>query len=201
MPVENHVQRSRGNPSSTPILIITCKPGGELKASLEIGDALFKYDTTVRVEPQGHHRGVVLVWSKLPPYKAYALLVSQVLSYPYRIVPLFPDPHQLKPLVTKLREQIACVNIRCEARGALDKCNELTLKALTTLGLRMCRKKREGKHTLHIEGADDIIGYSILPDNCDNYNKTLQDNNHKRKCIEFAHKANKTLETNTTNNP
>jgi len=162
-----------------PKLIITCNPGRERRTELEVGDVIFHYDENVFIRKSEEHRGVLAVYTKLNPYKAYRLLIISTLAYPQRIVPV-TELEKLKAIVEKLG--VKTVRLRCEARGMYQACRELGEKCIEELKIGFGR----GLYTLHIESIEGYTGYSILPVKCDSYGKLLEDNELRRKCIKFS---------------
>ena len=70
-----------------PVLIITCRAGSEDWCEEEIGNVLFPYDPEVRVV-RTKYPGLLIVYSKLDPLRAYTISLSSEYGFVERIIPV-----------------------------------------------------------------------------------------------------------------
>ena len=70
-----------------PVLIITCRAGSEDWCEEEIGNVLFPYDPEVRVV-KTKYPGLLIVYSKLDPLRAYTISLSSEYGFVEKIIPV-----------------------------------------------------------------------------------------------------------------
>lgn len=71
-----------------PVLIVTCRAGNEVWCKEEIGNVLFRHDPNIEIV-QTAYAGLLLVYSDLDPYKAYAYAISSEYGYVEKIIPVY----------------------------------------------------------------------------------------------------------------
>ncbi len=164
----------------TEFLLITVRARKEEQAILEIGDALFKHDPKI-TPVKTRYPGVIIVYTNISVIKAYRILLNQTLAYPLKIYPLNTS---LEKTLEKI-EKTMKIYIQCEHRGHKEKCREHTKNILKKIPLQNTTKtKKQSTHTLHIQAIDNTTAYTLLPTNCENYNKTIQNKTLKEKCTQ-----------------
>jgi len=168
-------------------ILVTSKPGSEEKTVFETGDILFIHDSLVEIE-RTRFPGTIIVYTRLPPTKAYRLLVGRTTSYILRIVPDFGFKKSV--LIT---QQISPkkMYIRCETRGTTKEICKETNKILMNIeGIEITTKKKS-EIVFHIETVHEQKFFSVMPKDCDSISKIIGDIQLKRSCLEFMRKIEK----------
>ncbi|MCD6301359.1 MAG: hypothetical protein J7L82_04735 [Staphylothermus sp.] len=70
-----------------PVLIVTCRAGSEDWCEEEIGNVLFPHDPELKVV-KTKYPGLLIVYSKLDPLKAYTISLSSEYGFVEKIIPV-----------------------------------------------------------------------------------------------------------------
>jgi hypothetical protein len=162
-------------------LLVTVGHGKENQGALELGDALYHKDPKVRPLTTSFP-GVLLLYTSLNPFRAYRLLISQILSYPHKIYPLTKNTYTIEKLLQKNSE----IEIRCEVRGNKEKCKKETAKIKKLAQKHRLIIRPKSPIIIHIQGINETIGYTILPQKCENYDIIIENQALRKKCIEHS---------------
>ena len=173
-------------PKSNGLIIVTCKPGSESSACYEVGDLLFPHNTHVKVEKTGFP-GVIVAQTHMDPYRAYSIILTNLTSYVLKAYPLVSLNRILELVAGLLSREKLEVSLRCELRGRRGECSQ-ALKAVTDALRRAGVRVTAGRtqYTLHIEGVENLQGYSLLPSDCENLSKVYENEKLKKTCLEFV---------------
>ncbi len=148
-------------------LLVTTKPGKEDTVELQIGDALFRIDSNVKIV-KVKYPGVLLVYTNVELWKAFWSLMTLIPHGATRIVPveyclekISEAPSVIEKLVNekKVRE----VNLEIVVRG--KHYNENSLRGIVKSVLRKLNVsiKYKASHSLKIETIDNIIVLALIP--------------------------------------
>ncbi|MCE4614328.1 MAG: hypothetical protein F7B60_02185 [Desulfurococcales archaeon] len=158
-------------PLRCPALIIHHQAGKEYWAEQEVGDILFPYDINVSIE-RTPYRGVLLVYTKVDPSRAYRLVENEILTSIDKVIPvsdcyLLEEPDEIPKFIEKFVKAILngdCVNLLISLRGSL-KHLEKTVISIVRKYLSTYRKCRS---ILYIESIDKLLLIGFVEDSAGN---------------------------------
>jgi biofilm PGA synthesis N-glycosyltransferase PgaC len=76
--------------------------------------------------------------------------------------------------------------IRCEVRGNKEKCKKETAKIKKLAQKHRLIIRPKSPIIIHIQGINETIGYTILPQKCENYDIIIENQALRKKCIEHS---------------
>ncbi len=158
-------------------LLVTTKPGKEDIVELQIGDALFRIDSNVRVV-KVKYPGVLLVYTNAEPWRAFWNLMILIPHGATRIVPaeycleeISEVPHTIEKLVSE--RNVHEVNIEIVVRGKHYTESSLKSIAKSILSKLNVNIKYKAAYSLKIETIDNIIVLALIPKGSDKVSRRI----------------------------
>ncbi len=164
-------------------LIVTTKPGKEKVVENQVGDSIYLNDPGIKII---HTRfsGVLLIYTKLNPWKAFWLVNTYPIHGASRIIPVECCSHSriseviecVKRLLSKGREYEGKIGVEITIRGNFINKNELKnsiYRVIRELGLKIVFKNV--KYELKVEVIDNIVGVSVMPWRMDRVSRRIKE--------------------------
>lgn len=164
-------------------LIVTTKPGKERIVENQVGDSIYLNDPDVKIV-HTQYSGVLLIYTKLNPWRAFWLVNTYPIHGASRIVPVECCSYSrideifkcIKKLLSKPREYEAKIGLEITLRGSLVNEKELKniiYEVVEEKGLKIVFKN--AKYELKIEVIDNIVGMSIIPWRMDRVSRRIKE--------------------------
>jgi len=141
------------------VLIVTCKAGSELWCVEEVGNAIFEHDPGVIVE-KTKYPGLLLVYSSLDAYKAYAYAMRREYGFVKHIIPVEAVAltiDEAERAAAKLVNPGESVKVVVRVRGKRGLSGDLWNRVVNKLKLLGAKHNPESTTCLYIEVIDDKI--------------------------------------------
>ncbi len=163
-------------------LIVTTKPGKENVVENQVGDSLYIDDPNVRIV-HTRYPGLLLVYTRLSPWRAFWLVNTYPIHAASRIVPIeccgYNIDSALKcidELLSRPRKYGEKLGVEITVRGSIIDRGELRnkiYKLIEKKGLRVVYKG--ATYELKVEIVDNIIGVSIMPWRADRISRRIRE--------------------------
>ncbi|MEB3786638.1 MAG: hypothetical protein GSR75_00845 [Desulfurococcales archaeon] len=152
-------------PIRCPTLIVHHQAGKEYWAEQEIGDILFPHDPGVIIE-RTDYRGVLLVYTSIPPNKAYRLITREVLTSIDRVIPVegcfkvgsASNLEEAIETVFSVVKRYECVRASVSLRGWLKKYSRILSREIT----ENLHVEKSCRTILYVESIDSYLLYGLV---------------------------------------
>jgi len=164
-------------------LVVTAKPGKEKVVENQVGDSIYLNDPDVRIL-HTRYSGVLLVYTKLNPWRAFWLVNTYPIHGASRIVPIECCSYSridevlrcVRKLLDKPRGYEGKIGLEITVRG--DYIDEKELKNVI---YKVVEEKeleivfKNAKYELKIEVIDNIVGASVMPWRMDRVSRRIRE--------------------------
>lgn len=142
-----------------PVLIITCRAGNESWCAEEIGNTLFMYDPLIYVE-KTRYPGVLIVYSRLEPDKAYKYALTREYGFVQKIIPVHKIcsiDEDISKEIIELINRVEKIRLRIRIRGRRGYSSILWRKIIKVLGSKNVKHDPSSEICLYVEGINDTL--------------------------------------------
>ena len=154
------------------VLVVTCKPGKEDIVELQLGDSIYPLDPNVKIVHTSF-TGLLLVYSKIEPWKAFWLTMVNPIAGASRIVPvekciittdLTTISREFEKFISEkvAKRSLRCVNLEVFIRGNVfgDDVKKLLKDILYSNGISL---KYKAEYDLKVEIINSMVIFTLMP--------------------------------------